>query len=220
MVSANFHFWYGFEYKKKVIIYKFCPIFSGVPNVKKEIPLNIPINEDFEEEEEGGEAVVDEKAKVQHQIKNEEPEYFEYDMDVDYYDYYVDEDQGGGEDDDQYYQQEDYELEEEEKPLKPKKSKKSTKKSKKIKTDPTTTTNPDDDDDDINARNGVGVPREKKLRPYKCEICNKSFTVKGDMKKHVTFVHEGIKYPCSECPREFPTPSKQKRHFEQVHLGK
>ena len=43
--------------------------------VKKEIPLNIPINEDFEEEEDEDN---DEKTKVQHQIKNEEPEYFEY----------------------------------------------------------------------------------------------------------------------------------------------
>ena len=60
----------------------------------------------------------------------------------------------------------------------------------------------------------------KKQIDHKCEICGKDFTVKGDMKKHILFVHEGIKYPCSECPREFPTPSKQKRHFEQVHLGK
>ena len=79
--------------------------------------------------------------------------------------------------------------------------------------------------DEIDASNGqddsaATPPSGKKLRPYKCEICGKDFTVKGDMKKHVLFVHEGIKYPCSECPREFPTPSKQKRHFEQVHLGK
>ena len=187
---------------------------SGVASnptlIKKEIPLNIPIGFENQKLEDIDEDLEDEKPKV----KNEEPEYFEYAMDVDYYDYYVDGEQED-EDDQEYYQQEEYDLEEEE--PKPKKSKKSTKKSKKSKlSDPTKT-------DEIDASNGQddsAATSEKKLRPYKCEICGKDFTVKGDMKKHVLFVHEGIKYPCSECPREFPTPSKQKRHFEQVHLGK
>ena len=84
----------------------------------------------------------------------------------------------------------EYKLEKEEKPLK---SKKSTTKSKWY--------------FDIDAINSQHEIREKKLRPYKCKLCNKTFTVKGDMNKHVLFVHEGIKYPCRACPREFPTSS-------------
>ena len=121
-------------------------------------------------------------------------------MDVDYYNGA----KGGGENDEEvYYQKEEYKVEKEEKPLK---SKKSTTKSKWY-----------FDIDVINSQHEI---REKKPRPYKCKLCNKTFTVKGDMNKHVLFVHEGIKYPCRACPREFPTSSKQKRHFEQVHLGK
>ena len=40
----------------------------------------------------------------------------------------------------------------------------------------------------------------KKLKPFVCDLCGMSFTMKGSMKNHVTTVHKGIReHVCHEC---------------------
>ena len=42
------------------------------------------------------------------------------------------------------------------------------------------------------------VSKEKKL--YKCKICDYSHTLKGSLKKHIAFFHEGKKpFKCESC---------------------
>ena len=44
--------------------------------------------------------------------------------------------------------------------------------------------------------------------PFKCNICNSSFTQKGQMNGHVALVHEGKKpFKCSICDTSFAEKS-------------
>ena len=45
--------------------------------------------------------------------------------------------------------------------------------------------------------------------PFKCNICNSSFTQEGQMNGHVALVHEGKKpFKCSICDTSFAEKSK------------
>ena len=57
-------------------------------------------------------------------------------------------------------------------------------------------------------------------KPFKCEICDKSFPLKGEMKKHITSVHEGMKaFKCDICDKSFSMKGNLKTHFTSVHEG-
>ena len=63
------------------------------------------------------------------------------------------------------------------------------------------------------------VHEEKK--PFKCELCDKSFFQKVDRKKHVESIHEGKKpFKCELCDKSFSQKGSRKIHVESVHEGK
>lgn len=67
--------------------------------------------------------------------------------------------------------------------------------------------------------NGEIVPRKKEINPktVKCPTCDKYFTQRSAMKKHLR-IHTGEKpYSCPMCPKKFSDPSNFNKH-KQVHL--
>ena len=60
-------------------------------------------------------------------------------------------------------------------------------------------------------------PRDDKLRPYLCTICDKRFTHRGQLSLHSRIHSEENPYKCSLCSRSFCQSSKLQRHKRQVH---
>jgi len=55
------------------------------------------------------------------------------------------------------------------------------------------------------------------LKPFKCSICDVSFTQIGSMNKHIKCVHEGQKFNCSICNASFTRGGNLKKHIARVH---
>ena len=54
----------------------------------------------------------------------------------------------------------------------------------------------------------------------KCDLCGKSFTQAGNLKKHINSVHNGQKdHKCDLCLKTFSEAGKLKRHINAVHNG-
>ena len=63
----------------------------------------------------------------------------------------------------------------------------------------------------------------KKTGGHICSACDKSYSTKGEVKKHFATIHEQIKYDCDICSKSFA--SKQglrgrRGHVETAHEGK
>ena len=67
--------------------------------------------------------------------------------------------------------------------------------------------------------NLTAVYEDKK--PFKCSICDKNFSEKGSMTKHMESVHEGKKpFKCSICDNNFSKKSNLTKHISSVHEEK
>ena len=65
------------------------------------------------------------------------------------------------------------------------------------------------------------IRENQKEKPFSCNICQKGFSSKGNMKTHTSVVHEGHKpYRCEVCNRCFSHKVQLKFHFAKVHVGK
>ena len=59
----------------------------------------------------------------------------------------------------------------------------------------------------------------KKLRPFPCEIRNKPFQTKDQLKRHVSCVHEKLKpFSCESCEMTFGTKREVKSHIMHRHF--
>ena len=54
-------------------------------------------------------------------------------------------------------------------------------------------------------------------KPFKCSICEASFTQSHHLKTHTKTVHEGQKFKCSICDSSFTQSGDLKRHIATVH---
>ena len=62
----------------------------------------------------------------------------------------------------------------------------------------------------------LAVHECKKL--YKCMICEKSFSQKGNLNTHIVAVHEGQKsHKCSFCENNFSQKAHLKNHILAIH---
>ena len=58
-------------------------------------------------------------------------------------------------------------------------------------------------------------------KPFKCDICNYTFTQKGHMKIHIKSVHGNKKsFKCDICDNSYSIKSVLKRHIDSVHEKK
>ena len=57
-------------------------------------------------------------------------------------------------------------------------------------------------------------------KDHKCESCDKSFSQRGDLKKHIHTVHKGHKdHKCESCGKSFSDAGQLKRHIQLIHEG-
>lgn len=61
---------------------------------------------------------------------------------------------------------------------------------------------------------------EEQPRNYVCQFenCQKSFTMRDTLFKHVKNIHQGTKFPCDRCPAVLSSRMSLRRHIESCHL--
>ncbi|XP_055634670.1 zinc finger protein 57-like isoform X2 [Toxorhynchites rutilus septentrionalis] len=79
-----------------------------------------------------------------------------------------------------------------------------------------------EEDDDIPllpvARTNIRRKNRKGKKPFKCEMCEKTFFSKYRLKEHVRGHTDDPPYPCPHCPKGFWFPSGLKQHI-LTHTG-
>ena len=54
---------------------------------------------------------------------------------------------------------------------------------------------------------------------FKCDKCNENFSLKENLKKHIVTTHKGKKYKCIICSKIFSRSEHLKRHNDNIHIG-
>eukprot|EP01083_Nonionella_stella_P178865 633239_1 len=58
----------------------------------------------------------------------------------------------------------------------------------------------------------------ERIRKFSCESCDKTFTLKNNLKRHISDVHDYIrKFKCDSCDKNFSRKSTLKQHVNEVH---
>ena len=52
---------------------------------------------------------------------------------------------------------------------------------------------------------------------FKCDSCEKSYSTKKNLYRHVESIHDGIKYQCDICDKMYSEAERLKRHFLARH---
>ena len=72
----------------------------------------------------------------------------------------------------------------------------------------------------ISVHEGVESMIHKVRNIFKCDICGKSFSSPGFLKKHIFSVHKGIEnHKCDKCVKVFSTYFHLQKHIKGVHEG-
>ena len=50
------------------------------------------------------------------------------------------------------------------------------------------------------------------MKKHKCHFCGKGFSEKGNLKKHIAFIHEGVNHKCETCGKSYSTAGNLKVH--------
>ena len=54
---------------------------------------------------------------------------------------------------------------------------------------------------------------------FPCDICNKSFELITNLKKHMKSTHQDFKHPCDQCEYNTAEKGNLKRHMRTKHEG-
>ena len=52
---------------------------------------------------------------------------------------------------------------------------------------------------------------------FKCDKCEKAFTLKSNLNRHIKSAHENVQYKCDECDQSFSFKGSLKIHIQSVH---
>ena len=52
---------------------------------------------------------------------------------------------------------------------------------------------------------------------YPCNLCDHKATHQADLKRHIKSVHEGVEYPCSNCDYKAARRDTLKKHIDSKH---
>ena len=63
---------------------------------------------------------------------------------------------------------------------------------------------------------GLADDSKQEVR-YNCDKCEKSFTRKSDLTRHIQSVHDKIRYNCNQCAKSFSERGTLKRHIKSAH---
>ena len=67
----------------------------------------------------------------------------------------------------------------------------------------------------------VNKPVQERNSLYICPFCDRNFTIKQNLNRHIASVHEGKKpFKCNNCEASFSEKQHVKRHIQSVHKGK
>ena len=55
-------------------------------------------------------------------------------------------------------------------------------------------------------------------KTYQCKYCDKQYTRKSSINRHVTSTHERVKFKCDICQKLFTDKHKLKQHIKSVHF--
>ena len=58
---------------------------------------------------------------------------------------------------------------------------------------------------------------DEKIKPFKCDFCEASFSKNSNLKTHVETIHEKIKYVCERCPASYGRKYLLSKHIKKVH---
>ena len=61
---------------------------------------------------------------------------------------------------------------------------------------------------------------EGKKPVFLCDQCDKQFSYRGHLNRHISSVHDGKKSDCDQCNKQFSDKCSLKRHISAVHEGK
>ena len=60
----------------------------------------------------------------------------------------------------------------------------------------------------------------ERKKHYKCDVCDKAYSEKGVLTRHVNHIHKGIKLKCKICDQDFSEKGKLSIHIATIHEGK
>ncbi|VDI20981.1 KRAB domain-containing zinc finger protein [Mytilus galloprovincialis] len=60
----------------------------------------------------------------------------------------------------------------------------------------------------------------ERLRPFKCDICTKTFSNRSNLQKHLMVHNNERPHKCQQCKKAFRTRSNLKYHMDVVHVNK
>jgi len=52
---------------------------------------------------------------------------------------------------------------------------------------------------------------------HSCSKCGNTFALQHNLRRHIRYAHEGVRYPCLDCSYKATTPSNLKRHQRSSH---
>ena len=59
-----------------------------------------------------------------------------------------------------------------------------------------------------------------KVKKFKCDLCDRKFSIKGQIRTHNRMFHIKGNYECDICERQFSVPEYLKKHIKGVHYKK
>ena len=72
---------------------------------------------------------------------------------------------------------------------------------------------------DPNNNEEMKKPENEGKKTHYCQVCEKSFSSKSGLDKHVKSIHEGRKFTCVECDETFSDKRNLRNHMKTVHTG-